>query len=362
MSKKSHRLAILGAYPPPFGGVTVHTKRLSALLRDHDLDYRIYNTVSESHGARVISVYRNRSGWLLRFLLSAREKAIYIMSPRLSMWLAGAWLAKCRGKRVLIRIRNAQLKEWSARSLWRRTVAGFALRQVAGVVCVSKEIEQAVRDFGVEHARIHHFPGFLPPTDAELAPNQIDPLVHNFICNRKPLLVANGKVSQFQGEDLYGLDLITSLARRLITDFPHLGIVICLSENEDHANRYIEKLADRPGVADSDKTIFYNRHTGPFLPLLGRADLFLRPTNTDGDANSIREALYMGVPVVASDASHRPKGVFRFRSRNMNDFENKVRVALSGGSGAGQKYHPSPDPETEKRAADYIELLGSLIK
>jgi len=37
--------------------------------------------------------------------------------------------------------------------------------------------------------------------------------------------------------------------------------------------------------------------------------VYLRPTLTDGDAVSIREALDAGVPVVASNVVRRPRGV-----------------------------------------------------
>ena len=45
---------------------------------------------------------------------------------------------------------------------------------------------------------------------------------------------------------------------------------------------------------------------GPFIPVLRLTDVLLKPTNTDGDAISVREALYLGVPVVASDVVERP--------------------------------------------------------
>ena len=40
--------------------------------------------------------------------------------------------------------------------------------------------------------------------------------------------------------------------------------------------------------------------------MLRLTDVLLKPTNTDGDAISVREALYLGVPVVASDVVERP--------------------------------------------------------
>ena len=61
--------------------------------------------------------------------------------------------------------------------------------------------------------------------------------------------------------------------------------------------------------------VYHNR--GELWPLLKACDLMVRPTLTDGDANSIREALHFGVPVVASDCVKRPAGVEVFSSGNL---------------------------------------------
>jgi glycosyltransferase involved in cell wall biosynthesis len=63
--------------------------------------------------------------------------------------------------------------------------------------------------------------------------------------------------------------------------------------------------------------------------VMSESDVFLRPTNTDGDAVSIREALYLGTPVVTSDAVPRPEPCVLFANRDMKDFEKKVRQTLS---------------------------------
>ena len=65
-----------------------------------------------------------------------------------------------------------------------------------------------------------------------------------------------------------------------------------------------------------------------FCPILTISDLFLRPTLTDGDAVSIREALYLGVPVVASNAVKRPEFVNLFENEDKEAFINSILKAL----------------------------------
>jgi hypothetical protein len=62
----------------------------------------------------------------------------------------------------------------------------------------------------------------------------------------------------------------------------------------------------------------------PLYPIIKRIQLFIRPTNTDGDAISIRESLYYKVPTIASDVCKRPKGTISFRNRDINDLYNKT--------------------------------------
>ena len=71
-------------------------------------------------------------------------------------------------------------------------------------------------------------------------------------------------------------------------------------------------------------------YTNPlsFPALLKISDVFLRPTNSDGDALSIREAIDLKVPVVASDCVIRPNGVALFKSRDLVDFFNVTTQVL----------------------------------
>ena len=68
---------------------------------------------------------------------------------------------------------------------------------------------------------------------------------------------------------------------------------------------------------------------GELWPLTQQCDLFLRPTSSDGDAVSVREALSLGVPVVASDCVPRPPGAVTYRTGDVADLFNKVEEVLA---------------------------------
>ncbi len=59
-----------------------------------------------------------------------------------------------------------------------------------------------------------------------------------------------------------------------------------------------------------------------------------RPTNTYGNAISIRGTLYFGRPVVVSDVVNRPEGTVVFKSRDLASFIAATRRALAAASRA----------------------------
>ncbi|MDC4227939.1 MAG: glycosyltransferase [Candidatus Manganitrophus sp.] len=64
------------------------------------------------------------------------------------------------------------------------------------------------------------------------------------------------------------------------------------------------------------------------LSLMAQSDLFVRPTLFDGDAISVREALALGVPTVASDVGFRPHGTRRFKPGDIADLALQIDRAL----------------------------------
>lgn len=358
------RLAILGAYPPPYGGVTVHTRRLCALLEEAGVAYRVYNAVSSTEdGQRVVSVSRRRRSWMLNYTLTGRERAVYLMSLHLASWVAGALMASLRHKRVVLRLQSEHLIEWERTSPLRRALARFALRRMTGVVCVSRKLAGVVERFGVDRSRIHWFPGFLPPTPDERGKQHVAREVWEFAEQHQPLLAANGKVDWHRGIDLYSLDHMVELAARLKPDFPRVGIIVCFWEHLPEDQAYLDRLRRRAAELRVSDHILFHTRPGLFLPVIDAADIFLRPTNTDGDANSIREALALGVPVVASDAVERPPGARIFQCRDLADLEVKVRETLSGraprdGADPGPIRIAHEDRERQQRYVDFLARLA----
>jgi glycosyltransferase involved in cell wall biosynthesis len=96
---------------------------------------------------------------------------------------------------------------------------------------------------------------------------------------------------------------------------------------------------------------------GRCLGLIAGADVVVRSTFVDGDAITVREALSLGVPVVASDTAFRPDGVTLFRKGDAADLSAKLVAVLSG-----IEAKPTPRSETADARKPlwqlYCELSG----
>ena len=77
-----------------------------------------------------------------------------------------------------------------------------------------------------------------------------------------------------------------------------------------------------------EKILLYESYDEEFWPILARSHIFVRPTNTDGDAVSVREALFFGLRTICSDVTYRPEGVILFKNRDIEDLKEKVIDAL----------------------------------
>lgn len=359
---EAKRLAIIGGYPPPFGGVTTHIMRLCSLLDEHGIDYVVYNAVSATNvTGRVVSIHRLRKLWILWYALCGKEKGVYLASQRIVVWLAGAFMAKWRKKAVAVRLQNAKVIECVARGGLNKAIVRFALRRLTAVVCVNRELAATLVSLGIAPERVHVFPGFLPPSAGDRDPGRVDGGAWQFAESHSPLIAANGKVALWKGEDLYGLDMLVDLAERLKAEYPNVGILVCFwnhcPEDQARLNELIA-LVKSKGVAEN---LYFNTKRGLFVPVLEKADLFVRPTATDGDANSIREALYVGTPAIASDVVKRPEGTTLFATRNVNDLTERVFDALRSEPGKSKATASEGREIIERRIRSYLDLLEGLI-
>jgi len=206
------------------------------------------------------------------------------------------------------------------------------------VVCVKAGDAAFLREQGVTSRAVDICP-FLPPTAEE--DGEPGPETAAFLARFPHVLCANGaSLVQRDGAELYGLDLCVELLGRL-ADRPETGLVFYLAKDNDPA--YLAGIRRRARELGVEGRLLLNTVPAPFYPVIKRSTLLVRPTNTDGDALSIREALHAGVPVLTSDVVRRPEGCRLFANRSLDDLEAVTRRMLGDPLGERSRLRELPD-------------------
>lgn len=287
MSGAVKRVLVLGSVPPPVGGVTASVSNELESLREAGVEATLVRP-----GARDIARAAFR-----RFDLAH----VHASSPRkrfLGM-LAGRLLA--RKAIFTLHGRVLRLDSWFERlSLW----------LADGAVILNEDVATAYREAfdrrGVK--RILLTPLFSEGFDTRVPDERF---FHREAGRKYLLLYAYAKVEE-DGHDLYGVDFIMERLAGLG------GYRVVLLDPKAHYREEVARLG--PGA------LIHIDHPVHFKALLKNVDAYIRPTYSDGNSVAIQEAIFLRVPVLASDKVQRPAGAATYRYGDFDDFLAKLRA------------------------------------
>jgi glycogen(starch) synthase len=202
-------------------------------------------------------------------------------------------------------------------SEWRRLIARMACLMYSQVVCVNGEIFRAITELGIPRDRLEIAPAFLP---IETPNVNIPHEVENWLQRHSPVL---STAMFFRPE--YGFELLVAALSELRNTYPAMGCVVMGGgESRDEALASVRQAGLSETMlmtGDVDHELC--------LALMARSDVFVRPTFMDGDSISVREALALGVPVVASDVGTRPDGTLLFQAGNLPGLVEQLQIAIT---------------------------------
>lgn len=328
-ARRSEALALIGVYPPPYGGVSIHIKRMVEYLAGSGFDFVLYNTGPEPlEHEKVVNI-----GWslarVIQVMLGSRHRLVHMHTGRWWVRVLLSHLARLGGKRMIFTAHSyAFCQEFTQGNRLRRWLVKRSLRQAAAIIAVNQLIREELLRLGLAADQVEVIPAFLPPA-RELSAAALPDPVREFCRGKTPILVANGAYVLNAGRDVYGLRTLKELTLSLLPHYPDLGVVLYLREGGNFHEGHFADLQREAGQSPLSQHLLCYRSRDEFYPIYARADLFLRPTLTDGDAISIREALHYGVPVVASNPVERPAGTILYEVERFPDLVEKVQTALA---------------------------------
>ncbi len=354
------KIGLIGSCPPPYGGVTVHIQRLMKKLDDYSIDYVLYDILGGQRDQKdhhIIHIHHPKL-WILKYFFSGTTEIIH---NHTTDWrgqvLVG--LMGFLGKKTISTLHSERLvKSWKDYNVIKRKIIQIALQSTTSLIVVNANIRDFCLSLGVDPERVFLIPAFIPPETKEKELHEIPREISNFIDTHDPVISANAfKIKFFKNEDVYGIDLCIELCSRLKQNRDTVGFVFFLPQIGDV--HYFSDLQQRLIDLHLQDNFLFVTQPLPFYPLLLKSRVFIRPTNTDGDAISLREALYFGVPSVASDVVIRPEGTILFKNRNIDDLTAKVQDLLDNYPYYRQRMHALPPGDYSDRIVQvYLKVAG----
>jgi glycosyltransferase involved in cell wall biosynthesis len=210
-------------------------------------------------------------------------------------------------------------------------LARWALRRFDELVAVSVEIARGLDT--VDHPRVTMLPAYLP------SPGRFAEAPTGALPKSGPTLVASAYriAPAREGDgDVYGLDRAVEVFLGVARSQPRLSLAIFVAKpiRGRWPRRYVKSLVDRARAAGAGERVAV--HVGEDLGPAWTRDgvVYLRPTRSDGDAVSVREALAAGRAVIASDAVIRPEGAKTVPGDDVEAWCKAVEQALTGDEAA----------------------------
>lgn len=330
------RVVLVGDHPPPFGGVAIHVRQVHQVLRRAGIEARVLAIGKEARPAPDVLPVR-RPGQLVRQLAKQCSAGTVVHvhtsgnNPKgwLLALLAGR-VARLFGARAVITLHSGLLPSFLAEAASRRRRARLALKAYDAIVAVSPAVQAALVDAGVPERKLRCAPAFCA---SEVRPGPAPERFDAVRARRATLLAMAHHPSP-----VYGRRLMFEALALMRERHPGLGLAL-FGPGTTEASF----LADGKALGiEASLEDFGNLEHAQALAVIARSDAFVRPTTADGDAISVREALALGVPCVASDASQRPRGAYLFRAGDAASLARAVDEALRSGPRAAETVDAGP--------------------
>jgi glycosyltransferase involved in cell wall biosynthesis len=342
------KLALVGNWPPPFGGVSVHVRALDRALRARGVDVRVLDIGTGDHHEKDAVVPARGPVPCTRELAAAAAAGRLVhlhtngANPR--SWLVALAASRARlplGPRGVLTIHSGLAPAWLAASAERRALARTACAGFGRIVAVSGEIAEALARAGARADRITVLPAFSAGQAAVGAP---PPALLPFRASHAPLFCASLAPGPTYGEDVLA-EAFALVRRRL----PGAGLVVF---GVGSAGGPLARRGEAGGVLALGEIA-----NEAALAVMSACDVFARPTRADGDAISVREALSLGRPVVASNVGHRPPGCLLFPAGDAAALAGELVAAARLPRGPSP-LRPGRDP-LDALFAIYVTLWGA---
>jgi len=317
------RVLQLGPYPPPHGGVQSNLVAIRSYLLKRNVPCAVINITRHRKADADAVYYPKTSLELLRLLFRLDYDIIHLhLGGMLTKRLLVLSLMCClmtRSRAVLTFHSGGYPSSPRGRKAHPASLTGFVLRRFDRLIAVNPAIVEFFQKLGVPADRRR----LIYPHSFSDDGGGSEPLPENlasFFESHSPVLISVGLL-----EPEYDLPLQIAVLDRVREKFRNAGLVMIGSGSLEAELR--ARIAAQPYA--SHILLCGDVPHKATLEAVSRSDVMLRTTLYDGDAVSVREALYLGTPVIASDNGMRPPGVRLIPSADLDALYDAIQEVLT---------------------------------
>jgi len=321
------KIDIIGTYPPPVGGTSIHLQRLYDICVKNGIEARILDTHGreciEKDSRNIVRITNYRK-FLKKYFFDASADIIH---SHTHSWLERMILT-CKAKicrQKIVFTFHSFRDEYTNFSLFQRLSVWTVKRFSDYVIATSAHVNEKLEVWGFDQKKMCVINPFILPDNSQ--ERKLNKKVETHIEKFTFVLCANASNNNhYNNQDLYGLDLCIELQAQMRRKYDCCFVyVLTKITDEDYFGQMRQKIED----LDLKESFLLVTESIDFLALVLRSSVCVRPTNTDSWALTISEALCLGCPVIASDVCIRQEGSVLFRNRNQQDLNEKVDMVLS---------------------------------
>lgn len=297
----NRNLLIIGPLPEKhgIGGVTIHTQRLLDYLDANGFNYSF-----QDYGGTTVS-------GIIKRIAGSSIIHIHISNPvyQFLFTLCG----RLMGEKVIVTLHG----NYGRFNSWKNFLVRSAIRFATIPIVINEKSYSVCKNFNKKTVLI---PAFIPPQKEETLQKEILDLIDRLKGQGKKIVSTNAYNISYdkEGHDTYGIDFLIDFFK----ESADKTLIV-----SDPSGNYRKRFE---GVQTD--SIFFIDYPHSYYELLKRVDFFVRNTSTDGDALSVKEALYLGVPSLCTDVVDRPEGVQLFKYSDKESFEAAINSPIKRNS------------------------------
>ena len=315
--KKKQRILLIAPMPPLIGGIAVSAGRLYENLKADGYDVDYYD-IKLKHVLRFL--------WIPVWILFHRRYDIIHchVAGNFRKWYLAVVKPFYKGARLIYTQHGDITTQLANRHVM------WALSKADDLICVqpgdSRRLPSALQERSVD------IPAFILPKHLgeEQVPVDVMQFVHD---GAEPLILFyGGVVLTPELYDLYGIGDAVAVYLRYCAGGRSARLLLLIShDGSREAVAFMDRIRERIAQEAPEPSLVrvVENRAMPMLPLFRHAQVYIRPSKTDGDSLAVREALSQRCPVVASDRAVRPEGAVVYH--NADEFLEQLSQVLIQG-------------------------------